>query len=285
MATKALGAAFIPVCAATSIDALEASYNALLMLDAEPEQAIDAKNQEFSWLDRDKLADDEGLLRQVYGLLANAHYRTRPLDLRQLLDGPNIRIATVRAGQAVLAACLIADEGPLTDSALNAEIIAGRRRPSGHLLPQILMQRLHLSDAATQRYWRIIRIAVQPELQQQTIGSELLRSIEDSARAEGVDSIGSTFAVDLPVLQFWQRAGYRAVLLGDNCEATSGSYALTILRPLTDRSVMLLQQAKTVWETVGSADLSNSHPALSDKLREQVELALQQDVEAPQARN
>ena len=254
-------------------DPLESACNTLMLLDAEPDPAPEG-DPAFRFLDRDQLAADESLLRQVHGLLASAHYRTRPLDLRQMLDGPNIRIAVAQVGDTIVAACLIAVEGPMTDNDLNKNIVDGKRRPAGHLLPQLLMQRLHLLAAASLHYWRIVRIAVHPARQHQGIGSEFISTLEQQARAEGVDCLGSLFAVDLAVLKFWQRADFQAVALGDNCEATSGSYALTMLKPLNERAAALAVDAAKTWNSQCNGKLAESHPALAVDLREALSAAL-----------
>lgn len=246
-------------------DPLEQSSQQLLMLDAEYIHTT-GDDLSFDFLDRDQLAQDDALLRQVHGLLAAAHYRTRPLDLRQMLDGPNIKIATLRHQKVVVAACLMAVEGPLTDTDLNAQIVAAKRRPAGHLLPQILMQRLQLPQAANLRYWRIVRIAVQPERQNEGIGKRFLAQLQEQAKADEVDCLGSVFAVEQAVLKFWQAAGFTGIHLGDNCEATSGSYALSILKPLTAQAKALTVDAKTTWNNTRKGALHKSHPALSQQL-------------------
>jgi len=260
-------------------DPLEKACNSLLMLDAEY-QVSTARPYQFAFLDRDQLLSDEHLLSQVYGLLAAAHYRTRPLDLRQMLDGPNIKIAVLRIDAAVVAASLIAAEGPLNDNGLNAQIVAAKRRPAGHLLPQILMQRLKLISAAELRYWRIVRIAVQPELQNNGVGSDFLEHIEERARAEQIDCLGSVFAVDLAVLKFWQRAHFRSTHLGDNCEATSGSYALTLLKALNSRANSLTVLARATWRKQQIETFSHSHPALPHELCSALELDFKCDEKA-----
>lgn len=246
-------------------DPLEQSTNALLMLDAEY-TTVTAGALSFAWLERDQLALDDPLLTQVYGLLAAAHYRTRPLDLRQILDGPNMRIAVLRTRGVIVAACLVAAEGPMNDPELNQHILEGKRRPAGHLLPQLLLQRLQLAAAAKLRYWRIVRIAVQPERQNQGIGSEFISTIEQEARAVHIDCLGSIFAVDTPIFRFWTSAGYQPTLLGDNCEATSGSYALSVFKPLSEPAKTLLISAKAAWLKQRNNDLKKSHPALSSEL-------------------
>ncbi|MGB0867857.1 MAG: tRNA(Met) cytidine acetyltransferase TmcA domain-containing protein, partial [Granulosicoccaceae bacterium] len=81
-------------------DPLEHSSNALMMLDAEAPTPAQGETT-VHFLNRDQLSLDEPLLRQIHGLLAAAHYRTRPLDLRQMLDGPNIQIAVSKIADTV----------------------------------------------------------------------------------------------------------------------------------------------------------------------------------------
>lgn len=134
-------------------DPLEALINRALLLDAEP--APDAEVAGLSagahpvrveTPDRDRLADDEPLLREAFGLLVLGHYQTRPSDLRQLLDAPGIAAHMLRAGNTVLAVAVTGREGRLPAD-LHAPIFEGRRRPRGHLLPQTLSAHAGLFDA------------------------------------------------------------------------------------------------------------------------------------------
>ena len=75
--------------------ALEASVRSLLVMDAAPRSwgppaAAPAISHEV--LEPDRLAGDEALLRDVFGLLVHAHYRTTPSDLVRLLDAPNLAL-------------------------------------------------------------------------------------------------------------------------------------------------------------------------------------------------
>ncbi|MCO4773241.1 MAG: tRNA(Met) cytidine acetyltransferase, partial [Deltaproteobacteria bacterium] len=73
-------------------DRLEAQVFSLLALDAGPSEDLGRGTIEAARLDRDALASDEALLRQVFGLLVHAHYRTTPADLHRLLDAPNLEV-------------------------------------------------------------------------------------------------------------------------------------------------------------------------------------------------
>ncbi|MBK1691761.1 tRNA(Met) cytidine acetyltransferase TmcA domain-containing protein, partial [Ectothiorhodospira mobilis] len=55
-----------------------------------------------------RLAGDEALLAAVYGLLALAHYRTRPSDLQRLLDDPAMETMVLWRGGRVAAVALVA---------------------------------------------------------------------------------------------------------------------------------------------------------------------------------
>ncbi|MBK1727728.1 tRNA(Met) cytidine acetyltransferase TmcA domain-containing protein, partial [Halorhodospira neutriphila] len=134
-------------------DPLEAWLARALLLDADPGEPDppgpdDALRVEA--LDRDALAADEPRLRQLFGLLVSAHYRTRPLDLRQLLDAPGIHLLGAVCGGECLGVALAAEEGGL-DAETARQVWAGRRRPQGHLLPQMLATHAGLEAAPRQR--------------------------------------------------------------------------------------------------------------------------------------
>ena len=169
-------------------DPLEALVARALLLDANP--AADAgvlaampDKVEPLRFDRDALVRDEATLSQLFGLLVLAHYQTRPLDLRHLLDGPNLQVHALRQGGHIVATALVASEGGL-DQDLAEEIYQGRRRPQGHLLPQTLSAHAGLAVAPTLRWARIVRLAVHPAVQGRGLGRRLLQWIGDQNRGQ-----------------------------------------------------------------------------------------------------
>src|SRR5690606_13771224 len=71
-------------------------------------------------LDRDALAADETSLRELFGLLVHAHYRTTPGDLHRLLDAPNLAVHVLRLRGHIVAATIVAQEGELPDELCEA---------------------------------------------------------------------------------------------------------------------------------------------------------------------
>ncbi|WP_213458515.1 GNAT family N-acetyltransferase [Thiocapsa sp.] len=218
-------------------DPLEALTFRTLLLDAAPataEELSDADPDDIRCerLDRDVLVRDEKTLRELFGLLVLAHYQTRPMDLRMLLDGPNVRIYALRWRAHVVATLLAAEEGGFTDPALCEAIFTGRRRPRGHLLPQTLSTHAGLAEAPTLRYLRVIRIAVHPALARRGLGRRLLRRLARDARAEGIDLLGASFGATPELIRFWDRCGFRPAQLGTSRNAASGEHALVVLRRL-----------------------------------------------------
>ena len=169
-------------------DPVEALVARALLLDANP--AEDARvsgarpdGVEPVRFDRDALARDEATLSQLFGLLVLAHYQTRPLDLRHLLDGPNLQVHALRHSGQIVATALVAIEGGIAPD-LAEEIYQGRRRPQGHLLPQTLSAHAGLADAPTLRWARIVRLAVHPAVQGRGLGRRLLQWIGDQNRRQ-----------------------------------------------------------------------------------------------------
>ena len=194
-------------------------------------------------IDRDALAQDEATLSQLFGLLVLAHYQTRPLDLRHLLDGPNLQVQALRQGGQIVATALVAVEGGLP-AALAGAIYQGRRRPQGHLLPQTLSAHAGLADAPGRRWARIVRLAVHPALQGRGLGRRLLQEIEAQARAAGLDLLGSSFGATSDLLRFWAACGLHPVHLGTSRNAASGVHAAVVLRPLSPTGADLARRAR-----------------------------------------
>ena len=230
-------------------DPLEAfSFNALL-LDAEPADSrllasIDTRQLVLQRLSRDQLLQDEVLLRQLFGLLVGAHYRTTPFDLRHLLDGPNVSVWLARHQGNVAAAILAADEGGF-DEEISKAIWLGQRRPHGHLVPEALAAQSGIEQAPRLNYLRIIRIAVHPALQGRGVGSTMLEQLLKAKEIRQLDAVGVSYGASSRLLPFWRRAGFTPVRVGLVRDARSGTHALLMLRGISRRGRALEAEARS----------------------------------------
>lgn len=216
-------------------DPLEHIVNRLLFLDAEPARLEAPAGTDSSWniehLSRDKLLSDRPLLAQIFGLLVNAHYRTRPYDLRHMLDAPNLELFVMRQSDKVIAVLLGLHEGNVGQG-LREDIFGGRRRLHGHLLPQSLLAHGGETRALDFRYLRIMRIAVHAQYRRHGIGTALVDHLGNWARERGLDMLGCSYGADPDLLQFWSGLGLQAVRIGFRREASSGSHAVMMMQPL-----------------------------------------------------
>ena len=216
-------------------DPLEALVEQALLLDAEAVDAVelaglDPAACECEWLARDRLASNETDLRQLFGLLQLAHYRTSPNDLRQMLDAPDIHVAVLRWQGRIVATVLLADEGGL-DEALAAAVHAGERRLRGHLLAQSMAVHAGFAEAATLHGVRVVRLAVHPDCQRRGLGRQLLQAVRK--RFAERDYLGASFGASDALLAFWQAEGLFPLRLGLKREASSGAHAVMVLQPLS----------------------------------------------------
>lgn len=232
-------------------DPLESLLNELLLLDACDEACVPAPaGLPFTPLQEltPHLADlPEPDLRALFGLLASAHYRTRPSDLRTLLDGPNVRVFAQRSNGTLLAVVMVAEEGRLPPALADA-ILEGRRRPHGHVLPQSLAVHLNVQAALTQRMWRVVRIAVHSQWRRQGLGQHCLRQLRARAEQENVALLGSLFAASDDVLAFWHAGGFQSLRVGLTPEATSGAWPVLVARAVQPAGDSLLHQARQRFE-------------------------------------
>lgn len=236
----------------SAADPLESFISDALLLDASPADAslpdgTDGLRPER--LDRESLANDETKLSQVFGLLVLAHYQTRPMDLRMLLDGPSLRVYALgdwarRDGRRVLATLLAAEEGSIDDPALRQAIYEGRRRPRGHLIPQTLSAHAGLAEAPALSCLRVVRIAVHPDLGRRGLGRRMILALSLEAQSEGIDLVGASFGATPGLIAFWSACGLRPAQIGTNRNAASGEHALVMLRPISDRGHLLARQAE-----------------------------------------
>ncbi|SEO54881.1 tRNA(Met) cytidine acetyltransferase TmcA [Aquisalimonas asiatica] len=259
---------------------VEALLFRMLLLDAELPDADDedvaSAPVTAQVLDRDALATDETLLRGVFGLLVHAHYRTRPLDLRNLLDGPNLQLHLLWRGAVLAGVAMVATEGGFEPAVARA-IWAGERRPRGHLLPQGLAAHVGVRQGAACRAARIMRIAVHPRLQGHGFGLRLVEHIAGAARGAGHDVLGASFGATTGLLAFWRRAGCVPLRLGVRRDAASGTHSALVARPLTARGAELVKEGRSLF--------ARDFPAqLADPLRQvepELALALFADLAVP----
>ncbi len=210
-------------------DPLEDWLDALFLLRAR--SAVPAPQAvRWRWGAAAGLVDQPPRLEAVAGLLADAHYRTRPSDLQRWLEDPAMRLLTLEgAGPGDLFGAVLVTAEPGLERPLAEAVWAGERRPQGHFLPCVLAG-LGALDLAGRPVWRIQRIAVHPLWQGRGLGRRLLRAIADRARAERVALLGASFGLDAGLLGLWRRAGFDLVRVGLRPDPASGRPGGVVLR-------------------------------------------------------
>ena len=219
----------------TRDDALERIIFDALLLDASPARmnpgevslaAVTAQK-----LDRDRLARDERLLRQVFGLLVHAHYRTTPADLRRILDAPNLELhAVMTPDESILAVTLVALEGGLTPE-LCEELYRGGRRLRGHALPETLVSHLSHERAGMLRMCRSVRIATHPDLRRAGLATMLVEHVHEHYSP---DLFGTVFGATPELLAFRRSVGYELVRVSASRGSRTGEPSATMIYPVSD---------------------------------------------------
>ncbi len=198
-----------------------------LVADATPESpAI-----EYRRLDPDDLLADSHLLREAFGLLVLAHYRTEPNDLARLLDAPNLTARALVFEGHVVSVALLAREGNLDADTRSMMYEGGRVR--GNMLPDILTSQLRDEQAAAPAGVRIVRIATHHAVRSRGLGSRLLGDVSDEFESE-VDWLGTGFGATPGLLDFWQENGYQTVHVSTTRNEASGEYSALMLAPTSN---------------------------------------------------
>ncbi len=212
-----------------------------LLLDARPpvDQLIaDATPEtvEYRRLSAADLLADEHLLREVFGLLVLAHYRTEPSDLARLLDAPNLTVRALTHEGHVVAVALLAQEGGLSASTRATMYEGGRVR--GNMLPDVLSTQLRDEAAGVPVGQRVLRIATHAAVRSGGLGSELLSEIR-AEFANHMDWLGVSYGATPELVRFWADNGYNTVHLATSRNATSGEYSVVMLDPCSDDGAAL----------------------------------------------
>jgi tRNA(Met) cytidine acetyltransferase len=214
----------------------------VLLLDAEPENITEEdlkyiEKQEFNYMFFDPYTlftlDNEKILRSLFGIYVLAHYRNEPDDLAMMADAPHhsIRALSLPNGK-IVAAAQLAEEGPIPNEYIDS-LIRGGKIP-GNIIPDRLLKHGRIREIGYGRGWRIVRIAVHPDIQGRGIGTYLLTKLIEEARSKGYDWIGSGFGVTEKLLNFWVKNGFTPLHISPDRNPVSAEYTTLVIKPLTD---------------------------------------------------
>lgn len=181
--------------------------------------------------------ENTDLLADTFQLLVSAHYQTSPDNLRWVLDDPSVSTYLSLSQDKAQSVAIITEEGNLS-SVLSQEVMQGKRRPRGHLVPQSLLAHEGVENAGHYCYWRISRIATEQSQQNKGLASQLLTHIETAAN-DRCDFLCTSFAATPDVVSFWLKNGYLPVRLGTSKDQASGSYSLMMVKSMTQHAALL----------------------------------------------
>ncbi|APX96505.1 tRNA(Met) cytidine acetyltransferase TmcA [Natronorubrum daqingense] len=210
-----------------------------LVDDARPE-TVEYRRIEPSELVSNTVDDTDGnerLLREAFGLLVLAHYRTTPDDLARLLDAPNLEARALltepdaAGSRHVASVALLAREGNLSAETRRTMYEGGRVR--GNMLPDVLTSQLRDEAAASPSGLRVVRIATHHAVRSNGLGSHVLECIHDEF-ADSLDWLGTGFGATPDLLSFWRENGYRTVHLSTTRNEASGEHSALMLAPTSD---------------------------------------------------
>lgn len=227
-------------------DPLEAFVNTLLLLDENLSPALQNVRTNDLYYSSALMSLDEK--KAFYTLLAQAHYKTTPTDLRRLFDGGNQQFFRVLHHHRLLGGIWAINEGGLKPE-ISQAIWRGERRPQGSLVAQYLCFQANLPEACKLNSVRISRIAISPKLQNQGIGKQLISEFILHIRQQKhplVDFVSVSFGMSGELLHFWQQAGFKLVQITPNKEASSGYPSAMMLYPLTQQGSTFVKKQNNV---------------------------------------
>ena len=202
-----------------------------LVEDATPESV------EYHQLSPDDLIGNEALLREVFGLLVLAHYRTEPNDLARVLDAPNVSVHALFQNGHPVTVGLVAREGGVSESVGRAMYEGTRVR--GNMIPDVLAGQLRDREAPSTAGDRILRIATHSAVRSRGLGSALV----DRIRADCAGAwVGAGFGATPPLVRFWRTNGFHTVHVSTSRNQRSGEHSLILLAPLNRTGTELLDR-------------------------------------------
>ncbi|MGC9071445.1 MAG: tRNA(Met) cytidine acetyltransferase TmcA [Acidilobus sp.] len=235
----------------SSDDPVEAWVFDVLLLDAEPAELDDRDLEDiregrlsYVTAEPEELFSEkmEPVLRQIFGIYVQAHYRNEPDDLALMADAPHysIRAVATTSGKVVSAALLAAEGG--LDPDLCATLL-NQDKTKGNIIPDRVIKHLRVPVFGTLRGWRVVRIATHPSVQDKGIGSRLLSYVYEEAVKRGLDWVGSGFGVSDKLVRFWTRNGFSVIHISPDRNPVSGEFTVLVLKPISEEARKLASVA------------------------------------------
>ena len=221
-------------------DEMESWFNRVLMLKPDKQEYNgQLNNLSIQQVSKKQLADDNQTLSDIYALLISAHYRTRPSDLRQLMEDDNQQIFVTKSANQIVGVLLLNEEGGFDDE-LSHQIFMGKRRPQGHLFAQMITAQAGVKGFAVLKGLRVQRIAVDENYRQQGVGRLLIESAEKLVEKLQLNYLASSFALDPSMSFFWNRMGFRLVHIGSGKGKSTGRQTVAVIKSVDPQVINVM---------------------------------------------
>jgi tRNA(Met) cytidine acetyltransferase len=183
-----------------------------------------------------KLLENEELLQQVFAVLVTAHYQTSPSDLKLLLNNTEVSLFIVKRESNIFGVAMLMREGQMVSNLVEL-VKNNQRRVRDQFLPQSLLTHCGIKDSFNFQYQRVMRIAIHPQFQGRGLGKYFLAEIEKQLEDQGIDFIGSSFAGNANLLNFWQCSDFSLARIGFSKDKASGEHSCLVIKPLQSHVV------------------------------------------------
>ncbi|MGQ8367425.1 GNAT family N-acetyltransferase [Glaciecola sp. 1036] len=252
-------------------DPLEQWVNQLLFpVNTNLRSHVKVQTSDFTFISLNKadVLASVSLYQQLVSLLINAHYQTSPNDIQRIFDDDSYHIMASLDSKrdSILGVCILIDESMEIEQALATQIALGNRRLKGHLFTQNLALHINEPSICHLKFFRVLRIAIQPELQGLGIGSKLLDYVR--ATTEQSNSILCTnFGFTDRLHNFWQKNDFALIKVGQKIDSASGTFscfyiAASALQHLPQKQALLAQLLLDLDYFKQYSSLNNKHHAL-----------------------
>ncbi len=176
-------------------------------------------------------------LQGIFGLLIQAHYKTRPSDFVPMLDVPGWQIWVYQTKDtSPLGAILTTPEGGLP--ADTAEQLSMAQKERQGLLVSWVIALHHQAPTFVQQFRgvRITRIAVNPLVQGKGLGTKMLAELETTQKEAGIAFLSTSFGATPQLVKFWLRSGYVPIHIGLKRAPATGEYSLVVMKSLNSNA-------------------------------------------------
>ncbi|RVD91801.1 tRNA(Met) cytidine acetyltransferase [Tubulinosema ratisbonensis] len=170
---------------------------------------------ELKHLSKNDLFNNESLLKEVFSLLLNEHYRSNPDEMMFILDSCFTEVTLLMKNEDVIGVLVYV-----------IEEMCDKNNKTGNLINNLMNEKYFLPHF-TNKGIRIFRLVIHPSFRKRGLGKVLVNNFINFMQE--YDFIGVSFSISHDLLIFWQKCKFFPFYLSKKESEKTGNFNLIMI--------------------------------------------------------